>query len=251
MMRLLAGVAFVVTVLAPVAAWAGNAPLDRAAQLANVCKGGPNKGQPCCPNVEAGADEDSVDDPCPNGDCVLVKGKQFNAKVTLIADDDVRDLAGNTLRAGDQNVRVVAVTVVMELKAKVVLANTYQELCAIDPFDERVCSGNRTLEELVRSLANGPRFFAPGGGFAVSLNEQGLFDNFAGGASFSLLSRRVAFGFEQALRTQFEMTGNEMPVITGIRAGTINDRRGDDLASIVRLKVAFAFLEPNAIDCPQ
>ena len=102
------------------------------ARLPHVCEKGPNAGLECIPDLGGVADplvcsvsRPSQNDFCLGAKCTMVfeKGATFSAVMTMIADDNVSAFDGSQ---SIQN--AIAVTVIIDLGKRGVLAQTYQNL---------------------------------------------------------------------------------------------------------------------------
>jgi hypothetical protein len=213
----------IISMLSAASAGAASAPPFRAASFLHVCERGTNSGNVCKPILDPQTDPDF----CPGGGtCELVlRGKKANLVLTLIADDDVRNLTGIGLTSG----RVVALTALVETRGAL-FTNTYQALDAT------------SLAALLASLSRGPGGIGPldvdEEFVATELSDQANveFDLlYTGGAQF--------FGFGTALKTHFGITGAEVPVLTKVGRVQFFDRRGDGLGTAIRVRMSITFLE--------
>ena len=118
----------------------GHAAVDctaREPDLPHVCEKGPNAGQACVPDFGAVTDplvcsvsRPSENDFCLGAKCTMVfeKGATFSAVMTMIADNNVSAFDGSQ---SIQN--AIAVTVIIDLGKRGVLAQTYQNLSGTEP----------------------------------------------------------------------------------------------------------------------
>lgn len=231
-------------------AWANNDPIQRAAGFVHKCKGGDDAGDLCNPT-----DADACP---PKGHCLPVITKKAKAIMTVIVDDDVRGLDGTTLRSGGAASPVSAMTTLLEVKGKTLFAHTYQDFCPRNGDDNQACGQDPTLAQLVLALKSGP-VIVPG--FEVNPDRritEDTVDNIFGidpAGSENLLQFRTGFGFTEALRAHFEITGPEVPVITEVRKvefldrhtdGLPNGQTDDGVATVLRFMLGIVFLTPVA-----
>ena len=210
----------------------GHAAVDCTARepgLPHECEKGPNAGQACVPDFGAVADplvcsvsRPSQNDFCLGAKCTMVfaKGATFSAVMTIIADNNVSAFDGSQ---SIQN--AIAVTVIIDLGKRGVLAQTYQNL-----------SGTS-----LSSLAE-----APTDTFGVGIDEGRLASETDirpdGKAAIvnDLLFRPQDAELSDALRAIFNTTG--VPVVTKVTSLALTDRRTDGLATTLRLKVKGGFV---------
>lgn len=205
-------------------------PQRREEKLPHVCKGGPNKGQACV--------EDTM---CPTSTCKLkfLRGPDttFEAKVTLIVDDDVSKFDG-----AQKIANVVAATVLLEIRERGethFLAQTYQNLEGQD------------FQALIDALRQGPFLADTGSPLTNSrMTESTLMASLADNAARPLLG---SFLFQEgdnemanAVRALFGVTGR--PVVADVPRDISfvqrSDHEADGLASLVRLRVKIRFIAP-------
>jgi hypothetical protein len=229
-------------------AWANNDPIQRAAGFVHRCKGGDNAGDLCNPT-----DADACP---PRGNCFPVIAKKVKAIMTVIVDDDVRGLDGSTLESGGNPSPVSAMTALLEVKGKTLFAQTFQDLCPQDVNGNQACGNDPTLGELIVALKSGP-VIVPGDDFnpdrrITEATVGGIFGTDAAGSE-NLLQFRTGFGFNEALRAHFEITGPEVPVITTVQKvdfmdrhtdGLPNGQTADGVATVLRFQLGIVFLTP-------
>jgi hypothetical protein len=197
--------------------------------LPHVCEKGPNAGLACEPDFSDVADpltcsvsRPAQNDFCLGAGCTMVfeKGATFSATMTMIADNNASAFDGSQTI---QN--AVAVTVIIDLGKRGVLAQTYQNL-----------SGT-TLADLATP---------PSDTFGVPIDEQRLESETQlrpdGKAAIvnDLLFRPQDDELSDALRAIFNTTG--IPVVTKVGSVKLSDRRADGIATTLRLKVKGGFV---------
>jgi len=194
--------------LAGVAGAGAPQPEQRQGDFKHVCQGGPNKTQPCTVATQ--------DTDCPNSECVVkAVSNPINATLTLVAHDSVTDWRNG----GATN---QALTVMLEVKApdrsKRVLAATYQDLAS--PTDPPEALGNVV---------------------SIAMDESAL--QTLSGALNGLLFVQPEATLAQQLQQLFSSTGT--PVLVGVdKKSQLSDHTSDGLATVLRFKVKFAFVEP-------
>jgi hypothetical protein len=151
---------------------------------------------------------------------VFEKGATFSAVMTIIADDNVSAFDGSqAIQNG------VAVTVIIDLGKRGVLAQTYQNLTGTS----------------LSSIAD-----APSDTFGVPIHEQRLESETQlrpdGKAAIvnDLLFRPQDEELADALRAIFSATG--IPVVTKVGSVKLSDRRGDGVATTLQMKVKGGFV---------
>lgn len=197
--------------------------------LPHACEKGSNAGLACVPDFGAVADplvcsvsRPSQNDFCLGAKCTMVfqKGATFSAVMTIIADDNVSAFDGSQTI---QN--AIAVTVIIDLGKRGVLAQTYQNL-----------SGT-ALSDLAS---------APTDTFGVGIDELRLASETEvrpdGKAAIvnDLLFRPQDDELADALRTLFNTTGT--PVVTKVGAVALSDHRTGGISTTLRLKVKGGFV---------
>lgn len=210
----------------------GHAAVDCTARepgLRHVCEKGPNAGQECIPDLGGVADplvcsvsRPSENDFCLGARCTIAfeKGVTFSAVMTMIADDNVSAFDDSQTI---QN--AIAVTVIIDLGQRGVLAQTYQNL-----------SGT-SLSDLATP---------PADTFGVLIDEQRLESETQlrpdGKAAIvnDLLFRPQDDELSDALRAIFNTTG--IPVVTKVGSVKLSDRGTDGIATTLRLKVKGGFV---------
>lgn len=228
---------------------ANNDPIVRAAGFLHKCKRGASAGTVCDPT-----DADGCAAP---GVCVPVIALKAKAIMTVIVDDDVRGLTANeTLRSGGNPSPVSAMTALLEVKGKTVFAQTFQDLCPQNADNNQACGTDPTLAQLIVALKSGP-VIVHGDQFN---EDKRITETTIGGifgttpaASENLLQFRTGFGFNEALRAHFEITGPEVPVITTVQKvdffdrhtdGLPNGQSADGVGTVLRFMLGIVFLTP-------
>lgn len=204
---------------APSLANAAAASFSRLDLLPKRCAGAPGAGTPCTTDADCGGSR-----------CKLaLQPGGFMGTLTLIVDDDVSHYDGT-----ESVLNVVGVAGTLEVR--------HAERTQIHAQLWQNLDGD-TFETLVAALQAGPEI-ASNVGIDRRLTEQELADEAA------LLPELIdAFLFQSpdseladAVREQLGVEGT--PVVVKVRRVEYFDRLGDGLASVVRLKVKFKFLEP-------
>ena len=244
---LLCGLAL--SVLFTTAAEANNDPIVRAAGFVHKCKRGESAGAVCDPTDPNGCVAPGV--------CVPVIAKKAKAIMTVIVDDDVRGLEpSETLKSGGTPQPVSAMTALLEVKGKMLFAQTFQDFCPRDGNNNQACGSDPTLPQLILALKSGP-VIVHGDQFnedkrITEATVGGIFGTTQAGAE-NLLQFRTGFGFNEALRAHFEITGPEVPVITTVQKvdfmdrhtdGLPNGQNGDGVATVLRFLLGIVFLTP-------
>jgi hypothetical protein len=123
----------------------------------------------------------------------------------------------------------VAVTALLESR-DAAFSNTYQQLDA------------SSLAAFLAALSAGPGGIGP-----VNVDEEYVVSRLSDPThvEFDLLytGGLLFFGFADALRAHYGITGNQVPVLTKVGKVESFDRRGDSLGSVIRVRLAIGFLE--------
>ena len=226
------------------------ASATRAANLPWLCQGGARNGRACVADADCGGGKCRLD---------IVSGtRRVDGRVTIIVDDDVSKFDGT-----EEVPDVVAVTVLLEAwndgvgLDPVLVSQTYQNLEGV------------TLAELIEALQAGPfvadtHLSGGGGGTGTGGGDGGgggggTGDQRRGNRVTEALMHQAAsrddllddFLFQEgdsaiadAVRCAFDVAGRPVITETERHLGRVEyaDHTGDGLASVLRLRVEFAFV---------